>query len=294
MGLAEKVGVNQMLKIPSPLFGEGWGVAKERGSLAGQGGHEGLRAEREQIQFFTFFDQFGKIEVSGKVLFPRVVEGVGRGGMLAKGDESAGGAGGVIEVGGGEAIIEGEDGPLLNFCGEKLEPREDGRAKFGHEAFEWGNRPARDFGKEFGRGGAIQPGKAGGVLGDEAFVPVAGAEVDEADGKAIEKFAGIKVGQVGEDRERGKIGIGVDGNFGEKRLQGFLLLGGEKGKRFDQMELELGQKVGVVKSESRQKIEGEVPTVGPLFNEVKRGGIFAGLNYFGDLLGEELAEDGTW
>ena len=60
--------------------------------------------------------------MGGEILVAGVSEGVGGGSVLAEGDESARGSGGVIKVGGKKTVIEGEEEALLDFLGEKVHP----------------------------------------------------------------------------------------------------------------------------------------------------------------------------
>ncbi len=53
--------------------------------------------------------------MSGEVLLARVSEGSGRVGVVAKSHEGAGGAGGLVEFGGGETVVERENDSLMNF-----------------------------------------------------------------------------------------------------------------------------------------------------------------------------------
>ena len=109
----------------------------------------------------------------GEVLVPRGGEGMGRGLMLAEGDESTGGAGGMIEVRGGKSVVEGKDRSLLNFLGQLFEPRRGALPNFGVESLERRDRPTMNFGEEFGVGGLVEPGEVVGLKGDPAFVPLA-------------------------------------------------------------------------------------------------------------------------
>jgi len=73
-----------------------------------------------------------------------------------------------------------------------------------------------DLTEEFGWSGLIEPFELAVGLSDEAFVPLARVKADEANGKAIDQFAGVKEGGIRLRRQRGEVGIPVDGNFREK------------------------------------------------------------------------------
>jgi hypothetical protein len=73
--------------------------------------------------------------------------------------------------------------------------------------------------QEFGRSGLIEPFELAVGFSDEAFVPLARVKADEANGKAIDQFAGVKEGGIRLSWQRGEVGIPVDGNFREKGLK---------------------------------------------------------------------------
>ena len=76
-----------------------------------------------------------------------------------------------------------------------------------------------DLLEKFGWGGLIEPFELAVGLSDEAFVPLARMKADEANGKAIDQFAGVEEGGIRLRRQRGEVGIPVDGDFGEKGLK---------------------------------------------------------------------------
>ena len=73
--------------------------------------------------------------------------------------------------------------------------------------------------QEFGWSGLIEPFELAVGFSDKAFVPLARVKADEANGKAIDQFAGVKEGGIRLRRQRGEVGIPVDGNFREKGLK---------------------------------------------------------------------------
>jgi len=68
-----------------------------------------------KTEIISFLDQLGEIYVSGEVLLARVSEGIGGVGVAAKIHEGTSGAGGVVEVGGGETVVESENEAPLDF-----------------------------------------------------------------------------------------------------------------------------------------------------------------------------------
>ena len=72
---------------------------------------------------------------------------------------------------------------------------------------------------EFGWSGLIEPLELVVGFSDEAFVPLARVKADEANGKAIDQFAGVEEGGIRLRRQRGEVGIPVDGDFREKGLK---------------------------------------------------------------------------
>ena len=290
MGLAKKRGMGEMLKIASPLFGEGRLVAEERGCLVGKGGQEGQGAVALPATSVSLIDNLSEVDVGGQILVAWASEGVGGWGVLAKGDESARGSGGVIKVGCKKTVIESEEEALLDFLGEKLHPWGNGGSDFGAEVFDGGNGPVMDLSKKFGGGGLIEPIEVVLIEGDPTFVPLAGVEADEANGKAIDQFTGVKVGGFRESGERYEIRMPVDGEFGEERVEGDFLFLGKCGRGFDQVKVKGGEEMRVLLGEGGEDVEGEVCSVSPLFDEMKSGGGVKKGVKFSNLKGEELAE----
>ena len=293
MGLAKKRGMGEMLKIASPLFGEGRLVAEERGCLVGKGGQEVQGAVALPATSVSLIDNLSEVDVGGQILVAWASEGVGGGGVLAKGDESARGSGGVIKVGCNKTVIESEEEALLDFLGEKLHPWGNGGSDFGAEVFDGGNGPVMDLSKKFGGGGLIEPIEVVLIEGDPTFVPLAGVEADEADGKAIDQFTGEKVGGFRESGERYEIRMPVGGEFGEERVEGDFLFLGKCGRGFDQVKVKGGEEMRVLLGEGGEDVEGEMSAVSPLFDEMKSGGGVKKGVKFGNLQGEELAENRT-
>jgi len=124
-------------------------------------------------------------------------------------------------------------------------------------------------------------------------VPLAGVEADEANGEAIDQFTGEKVGGFRERGERGEVGMPVDGEFGEERVEGDFLFLGKCGRGFDQVKVKGGEEMRVALRESGEDVEGEVSAVSSLFDEMKSGGGVKRGVKFGNLKGEELAENMT-
>ena len=96
--------------------------------------------------------------------------------------------------------------------------------------------------------------------------------MNKADGKTIEQFARVEVGGFGEVGQSGEIGVPADRDFCKERLEGIFLLMGEGGGGFDEVKVERRKKVGIVLTEGRENIEGEMALVGPLFDKVESGG----------------------
>ena len=78
-----------------------------------------------------------------------------------------------------------------------------------------------------------------------------------------------------------------------KRGEVGVLLGGESGKGFEEMELSGGKEFRVMKRNSVEKIVREESAVGALFAKQERVGATEGGMKFVGLAGEELAENGT-
>jgi hypothetical protein len=78
-----------------------------------------------------------------------------------------------------------------------------------------------------------------------------------------------------------------------KRGEVGVLLGGESGKGFEEMELSGGEEFWVMKRNRVEKIVGEESTIGALFAKQKGVGSTEGGMKFVGLAGEELAENGT-
>jgi len=73
--------------------------------------------------------------------------------------------------------------------------------------------------EKFGWSGLIEPLQVAVGLSDKAFIPLARVKAGEANGKAIDQFAGVEEGGIRLRRQRGEVGMPVDGNFREKRLE---------------------------------------------------------------------------
>ena len=73
--------------------------------------------------------------------------------------------------------------------------------------------------QEFGWSGLIEPFELAVGFSDKAFVPLARLKADEANGKAIDQFARVEEGGIRLSWQRGDVGMPVDGNFREKRLE---------------------------------------------------------------------------
>ena len=67
-----------------------------------------------------------------------------------------------------------------------MHPWGNGGSDFGGEVFHDGNGPVMDLLEKFGGGGLIEPIEVVLLEGDPTFVPLAGGEADEANGKAID------------------------------------------------------------------------------------------------------------
>jgi len=78
-----------------------------------------------------------------------------------------------------------------------------------------------------------------------------------------------------------------------KRGEVGVLLGGESGKGFEEMELSGGEEFWVMKRNSLEEIVSEESTIGALFAKQERVGSTEGGMKFVGLAGEELAEDGA-
>ena len=66
--------------------------------------------------------EFGEINMGGEVLFAWEREGVGCCGVAPEGGESSVWAGGMVEIGGGHAVVESENYSLVNLLGEGVNP----------------------------------------------------------------------------------------------------------------------------------------------------------------------------
>jgi hypothetical protein len=161
----------------------------------------------------------GEINVSGEVLLAWVSQRIGGLGVVAKSHEGAGGAGGVVECGRGETVVESENDSLLNFFRKKFDPWADAGPEFGGEAFDGRNRPVGDLLKKFGWSGLIEPFELAVSFSDEAFVPLARVKADEANGKAIDQFARVEEGGIRLSWQRGDVGMPMDRDFREKGLK---------------------------------------------------------------------------
>ena len=157
--------------------------------------------------------------MSGEVLLAWVVEGTGGVGVVAKSHEGAGGAGGVVEFGRGQTVVERENDSLLNFFRKKFDPWADAGPEFGGETFDGRNRPVGDLLEKFGWGGLIEPFELAVGLIDEAFVPLARVKANHANGKAIDQFARVEEGGIRLSWQRGDVGMPMDRDFGEKGLK---------------------------------------------------------------------------
>ena len=60
--------------------------------------------------------------MGGEVLFAWDSEGVGCWGVASEGGKSSVWAGGMVEIGGGHAVVESEDNSLVNLLGEGVDP----------------------------------------------------------------------------------------------------------------------------------------------------------------------------
>ena len=62
-------------------------------------------------------------------------------------------------------------------------------------------------------------------------------KANQANGKAIDQFARVEEGGIRLSWQRGDVGIPVDGNFREKRLEQVFLLLGKRWGGFDEVKL---------------------------------------------------------
>lgn len=76
-----------------------------------------------------------------------------------------------------------------------------------------------DLLEKFGWSGLVEPFELAVGFSDEAFVPLARLKADEANGKAIDQFAGVKEGGIRLRRQRGEVGMPMDRDFREKGLK---------------------------------------------------------------------------
>jgi len=60
--------------------------------------------------------------MGGEILFAWESEGVGCWGVASEGGESSVWAGGMVEISGGHAVVEGENYSLVNLLGEGVDP----------------------------------------------------------------------------------------------------------------------------------------------------------------------------
>ena len=66
--------------------------------------------------------EFGEINMGGEVLFAWEREGVGCWGVASEGGESSVWPGGMVEIGGGHAVVESKNYSLVNLLGEGVDP----------------------------------------------------------------------------------------------------------------------------------------------------------------------------
>lgn len=67
-------------------------------------------------------DEFGEINMGGEILFAWEREGFSCWGVASEGGESSVWAGGMVEIGGGHAVVESKDYSLVNLLGEGVDP----------------------------------------------------------------------------------------------------------------------------------------------------------------------------
>ena len=66
--------------------------------------------------------EFGEINMGGEILFAWEREGVGCWGVASEGGESSVWPGGMVEIGGGHAVVESKNYSLVNLLGEGVDP----------------------------------------------------------------------------------------------------------------------------------------------------------------------------
>ncbi len=66
--------------------------------------------------------EFGEINMGGEILFAWEREGVGCWGVASEGGESSVWPGGMVEIGGGHAVVESKNYSLVNLLGEDVDP----------------------------------------------------------------------------------------------------------------------------------------------------------------------------
>ena len=105
MRFSKKSGVGEMLEVARPGWGKGMIVLKKGSGQASPGVRKIDEAEGGESILFSRFGEFREVHVGSNILVSWGREWIGGGGMPLEGGEGSCGSGGVVEVGGGHAVI---------------------------------------------------------------------------------------------------------------------------------------------------------------------------------------------
>ena len=105
MRFSKKSGVGEMLEVARPRLGKGMIVLKKGSGQASPGVRKIDEAEGGESILFSRFGEFREVHVGSNILVSWGREWIGGGSVALQGGEGSCGPGGVVEVGGGHAVV---------------------------------------------------------------------------------------------------------------------------------------------------------------------------------------------
>ena len=105
MRFSKKSGVGEMLEVARPRLGKGMIVLKKGSGQASPGVRKIDEVEGGESILFSRFGEFREVHVGSNILVSWGSEWIGGGGVPLQGGEGSCGPGGVVEVGGGHAVV---------------------------------------------------------------------------------------------------------------------------------------------------------------------------------------------
>ena len=105
MRFSKKSGVGEMLEVARPRLGKGMIVLKKGSGQVSPGVRKIDEVEGGESILFSRFGEFREVHVGSNILVSWGSEWIGGGGVPLQGGEGSCGPGGVVEVGGGHAVV---------------------------------------------------------------------------------------------------------------------------------------------------------------------------------------------